>query len=104
MPSGIANDQGNVVAGYWEHGSRDGPGVLCGVLSNGTLVPVVACTCHEGKIHEYKRFEGTFDRHKHIMESAAIELQKGISAARTAKALTGSRNNAAPRERGEDSE
>ena len=91
MQPGIANDQEDARAGYWEHGSRDGPGVLCGVLPNGTLVPTVACVCREGNIHEYKRYEGTFAQHKHIMDSAAIEMQKGISAARTAKALAGPR-------------
>ena len=78
----------NVCAGYWEYGSREGPGVLCGILADGTMVPVVFCMCHDGNIHHHVRFEGTSALHKHIMESASIEIQKAITAARTARQLS----------------
>ena len=76
-----------LITGWWENGRREGPGILCGILSDGTLVPVIFCRCENGCIHEYIRFEGTSKKHNRVMEAVTSEMSLAIAAAQRSRRL-----------------
>ena len=79
----------NGLTGKWEKGRREGPGILCGLTSEGAMVPLIFCECKEGLIHQHWRFEANSKMHNKVFSTAAAEINKGLVEATVARRLLG---------------
>ena len=77
------------MTGNGEKGRREGPGILCGLTSEGAMVPLIFCECKEGLIHQHWRFEANSKMHNKVFSTAAAEINKGLVEATVARRLLG---------------